>query len=497
MIELRPYQQECFNAVIGAAQAGQTRQLVVMPTGTGKTIVFVQLAKIATGRTLFLAHRDELIRQAADKLVAAGADPAEVGICKAARDELGRRYVVASVQTISRSDRLERVEPGTFSLLIVDEAHHAAAESYRRVIDHIGARLTLGWTATPDRLDGEGLADLFGPEPVFSYGIREAIADGWLCGIRQYAISTDVDLEGVHTRGGDFVDGELSRAVNDPTRNKLVVEAWETRGGLGRPTVVFGVTVDHVRALSEAFTDRGHRAAVVHAGTPADERAAVLSLLAGDDLDAVCNVGILTEGWNCPPVSCVCMARPTKSRSLYQQCIGRTLRPSDGKPDALILDFTDNAHRHKLITVGSLFGTEAEDFGGRTLDEVEQHERDACSSRVGTTGRSPAYNAIFADEVDPLAAPCLDGYAPLYDWQFEPATEKQVRTLGRFGIDLGRPPTKGEASYLLKPAFDRRAASPATGKQRWFLRCRGINPSGMTFAKARRLIGELKGLAVA
>lgn len=486
-MQLRDYQQACFDTIMSAYRCGQRMQLVTLPTGTGKTIVFIALAKIAQGRVLIVAHRNELIKQPHEKLVSAGVSPEDIGVVKAGRNELDRKYVLASVQTLARANRLEQVQPGDFSLLIIDEAHHAAADSYRRVIERVQARLTLGVTATPFRADGKPL-DLFGAEPVFTYPLRQAIEDGWLVQPRQFLIRTDVDLAGVSTHAGDFAAGELSARVDCPSRNRLVFESWRAMGGLMRPTVIFAVTVDHAHAIADTFNDGGRRCEVLSAETPDDERAAIIERLRYNEIDAVANVGILTEGTDIPPLSCIVLARPTKSLGLYTQMVGRVLRPHHGKQDALILDVADNATRHKLVTVSTLLGVETEDFNGETLETVEQREREA---KAITADRE--WNHWHAEEVEIIRPACLDDYKPSASWHDDQASSKQLRALDRYGVDLaGYSPTKGEAAFLMDRAREQRQFQPATGRQRWFLKQHGVNTTDLSIGRASEIINEIK-----
>ena len=486
---LRDYQQRCVTAIVNAARGGQRRQLASLPPGAGKTHIFVHLAQMASKRVLILAHRHELLTQPFDKLTEAGVDPKNIGIIKAQRDEVDRKYVIASVQTLSRRQRLERIRPEDFSLLVVDEAHHAAADSYRRVIDYVDARLTLGVTATPFRADKQGLDDLFGPKPVFTYPLRQALDDGWLVQPRQFLIRTDVDLNGVRTHAGDFAAGDLSERIDCESRNQLVVESWQ-KLGYGRPTVVFGVTVAHCRSLTDTFTAYGFAAETLSANTPDDKRAEVIRDLGAGEIDAVVNCGILTEGTDIPPLSCIVLARPTKSLGLYTQMIGRVLRPSPGKADALILDVADNAHRHKLVTVNTLLGVETTDFEGRTINEVERDERERKERTA-----IESWSSWSAKEVAIFSPIVLEGYSPTERWHDHSASDGQIKQLARLKVDLaGYEPTKGEASFLIDKRMAQRSQGPPTGKQQWYLRNHGVDPSGLSFDEASGLIREMKGM---
>ena len=487
MISLRPYQNDAVHAVLAALTKGQRRQLVAMPTGCGKTIVFVHLAAQAKRPVLIVAHRDELLDQAAVKAIAAGIDPADIGKIKAERNEWDKRFVVASIQSLYR--RVGPLPSNRFGLIVIDEANHALAATYRGVIDHFKPTLLLGVTATPDRGDGKGLAEIFGPEPVFSYPLKQAMTDGWLVRPRQWAIATGASLNGVHTRHGDFALNELADVINTPERNRLVAQAWHERAN-GRPTIVFTVDMQHACDLAEAFADVGVRAAAIHGKTPGDERQDQLERLERGRLDVLCNCALLTEGWDCPPVSCIVMARPTHSRALYAQCIGRGLRPHDGKADCIILDITDNCRRHRLVTVGDLLGVEKRDCAGADVLEVAVAGEQAAAARQERRGNL----AVATEEVDPFAAVTLDGYSPRQRWHHNAPTPKQLAVLKRFGIGADVR-TAGEASHLIEKEIDRRNRLPVTTKQIAFLRHHGIDATAMSRRDAAVAIGRIKSRA--
>ncbi|MEE8169540.1 MAG: DEAD/DEAH box helicase [Phycisphaerae bacterium] len=487
MIQLRPYQIACVAAVNAARRAGQTRQLVTLPCGTGKTIIIADLAVHSPGRALIVAHRYELLDQARDKLIAAGVPCDDIGVVRAERHEANRPYIVASVQTLSRRSRLERFGRDDFGTDFIDECHHSAAATYQRVIAYFQPELLLGLTATAFRSDGKGLAEIFGKHAVYAYGIREAIADHWLVMPRQWAIHTRTALDQVHTRAGEFVASELSACVNSTERNDLIVTQWDQCGGRDRPSVVFGCDVAHATALAKAFSGAGVRAAVVHGDTPEDERARILHGLTDGSVEVVCNCQIITEGINVPPLSCCVMARPTKSPVLYQQSIGRILRPFPGKADALIIDVADNTKRHKLATISQLLKTRTNDFEGRTLEEVEAREAAPPPTVARVTGWD-------AEEVSPFAPAAMANYVPSEWWHSGVATDRQLAVLTKFGIDLpaGYEPTKGECSYLIDREIERRNSRPPSPKMKYYLQHQSEWRDDLTFEDARRLIGRLK-----
>lgn len=279
-VKLRDYQLACRQAIYQHYKAGVRRALVVLPTGTGKTVIFASLPEFfrMKHRMLVLAHREELLQQAADKFRRANPGLA-VGIEQAeSRSDPAARVVIASVQTLGRrgSPRLRALDPAQFKLIVVDEAHHAVAPSYRTVLDQFRLfdpgteKLLLGFTATPYRGDKQGLDQVF-EKIIFTRTIGEMIAAGYLCDIAGFRVSSATDLDGVSTRLGDFALDELSRAVNEERRNRLVVEAYRALVP-DKKCVVFSVDVAHSRELAALFERHGVPARAVWGEMPAEER---------------------------------------------------------------------------------------------------------------------------------------------------------------------------------------------------------------------------------
>jgi superfamily II DNA or RNA helicase len=376
-VQLRPYQAECLQAIHAAARRRVWRQLVVLPTGAGKTVVFAHLPGWLRmqKRLLVLAHREELIQQAAAKFKAVDAQ-LTVGIEQAGqRCQAGHQVVVASVPTLGhpRSGRIERFRPEDFSLVVCDEAHHSTAASYQRVFEYFragqpGGPLLLGVTATPHRGDGVGLQDVY-DEVVFERTIRQLMvpdasdpASPYLCPLRAWRVETGTDLQGVHTRNGDYVVSELSASVNTPWRNELIVRCYQDRCA-GQRAIAFCVDVAHARAVADLFVQNGIRAAAVTGQTPREERQGLLRRFHQGDIDVLTNCNVLTEGFDEPRVACLLMARPTQSVLLYTQMVGRGTRVCDRcaragcehKPWLTVVDLADNG-RHALPTSTTLLG---------------------------------------------------------------------------------------------------------------------------------------------
>ena len=350
-ITLRPYQEEAIAAVMEAWKGPQHRALLSLSTGLGKTIVFSALAARVGVPTLILAHREELLIQARDKMLMVN-PAADIGIVagKLGLEEWGRQITIAGVQTVVKPHRLA-ILGGDFAsggICIVDECRHAQANTYRAILDVLHNVCLLGVTATTDCADGKDISDLFG-EVVFERGLLWAIENGYLVDLRGLQIATSTNLDGVHTRMGDFAEDELERRVNKPERNEIVVSAYKKHAE-GRQAICFSVTVRHAHDLAETFRAAGVRAQVVSGDMAGHLRRQTLAEYQRGDLQVICNCGVLTEGFDDPATSCIIMARPTKSRPLYVQMVGRGTRLAPAKEDCLVLDIADNAGRHSLTT---------------------------------------------------------------------------------------------------------------------------------------------------
>ena len=360
MITPRPYQIEAVNAILREWRDGVTRQIVSLPTGSGKTIVFGMLAKELRCRALVLAHREELLTQAVTKMKLV--DPsADIGILQAENDHgYFTNVCVASVQTAARGKRIDVLKERNFKLCIVDEAHHGTAETYHRIIRELGfmsgnaSNLLVGVTATAYRGDNVALGEVF-EKIVFERTIMAMMKGGYLCDARGVSVKTGSDLSDVHTRAGDFALGELSDVIDIPARNKLIAESY-LEHCTGRRAVAFCCDVAHAHNLAGVFSDAGVRVAPVWGDMDKDERRRVLAAYSAGDIDVLTNCAVLTEGWDDPGTAAIMLARPTKSRVLYTQMVGRGLRLYPGKLDCLVVDFADVAGRHNLCGLATLAG---------------------------------------------------------------------------------------------------------------------------------------------
>jgi superfamily II DNA or RNA helicase len=383
-LRLRDYQRQ---ALALLEDATTRRNLAVLATGAGKTVLFAAYLErmlAGGGRGLVIAHRDELIQQAAEKIraVVPGLDvEVEKASAFATRAWGSDRpsVVVASVQTL-RGKRLEAWPRDAFRVVVVDEAHHAVAESYRTIFEHFGAdpegtTPLLGVTATAGRTDKIALGAVF-ESIVVDLGIAKLVDAGWLVPIRAFLVRTNTSLDDVSTRAGDFAAGELEAAVDDEYRNGQIVAAYEQHA-LGRQAVAFCAGVDHAHHLAGVFRARGITAEAIWGAMEPRERTNLLHGFQSGTITVLTNFGVLTEGFDAPNTACVIQARPTKSPLLITQMLGRGTRPAaevastldpdspaerrkqiaaSSKPDVLVLDVVDKITRGMCQSAASLAG---------------------------------------------------------------------------------------------------------------------------------------------
>jgi superfamily II DNA or RNA helicase len=374
--ELRAYQREAIDAVVAARLEGIRRMVVCLPTGAGKTVIFSHLARMAKKQVLVLAHREELLGQAVDKLSRALEGTRVIGLERGgSRAPADAKVLVASLRSL-HPDRIGGVLGGRdLGLIIYDECHHAPADDNLRVLRTIGAfepdwpGTLLGFTATTARGDGKGLDSVF-ERIVYSRTLPDLIDEGYLAPLKGFRIATAADLTRLSPGASDFAEGELAEAVDIEERNALVARSIQELAR-DRRTIAFCVTVNHARNLSRALNHVGVPAGIVHGEMPATERARALADFRSGRIHVLANVAVLTEGFDDPGVSCVAMARPTRSEGLYAQCVGRGTRLAEGKRDCLILDFVDVSEL-SLCTLPSLFGCP------RDLDLQGDDARDAA-----------------------------------------------------------------------------------------------------------------------
>lgn len=425
--------------------------LVALPTGAGKTVIFSELARLARRDVLVLAHREELVSQAREKLERALGGTARVvaveqGEKRAAPDA---RVVVCSIRSL-REERLARlVEGRDVGLVVYDECHHAAAEDNLRVLRGLGAfdpgwtGTLLGFTATTQRGDGQGLDEVF-ERIVYARTLPEMIADGYLCRLRGFRIETSADLTRLSPGGLDFVEEELAEAVDIEDRNALVARSIQELAR-DRRTIAFCVTVQHAKNLARALNLLGVPAGVVHGMMPADARARELAEFREGKTRVLTNVAVLTEGFDDPGVSCIAMARPTRSEGLYAQCVGRGTRLHPEKTDCLVLDFADVSSLD-LCTLPSLFGAPRDlDLRG---DDVSDAKRAWDDMLLDKPGFELEAGALTLREIQERAS-AFDPLTLAVDPEVFAISPNAWFSLGRYGLGLHFERARGRVSEVV------------------------------------------------
>ncbi len=507
-LSLRPYQAESIAAIESEWQKGVRHTLLVLPTGCGKTIVFCKLTenRVRAGeRVLILAHRGELLEQAADKLLRATGLRCAVEKAEESCLSSWYRVTVGSVQSLMREKRLSRFPEDYFGTIVIDEAHHVLSDGYQRVLEHFPDAKVLGVTATPDRGDMRNLGSVF-ESLAYEYTLPRAIREGYLCPIRVQTIPLNLDLRGVGVSGGDFKAGELGSAL-DPYLEQIAVEM--AQACRERKTVVFLPLIQTSRKFRDILNAHGFRAAEVNGES--GDRAEVLAAFDRGEYNVLCNSMLLTEGWDCPSVDCIVVLRPTKVRSLYCQMIGRGTRLHPGKESLLVLDFLWHTERHELCRPACLIAGNDEVAQKMTenleaaacpvdLEEAEQQaQSDVVAQREEALAKQLSEMRTRKRKlVDPLQfemsiqAEDLAGYVPAFGWECAPPSDKQVKALEKQGIFPDEIENAGKAAKLLDKLSLRRAEGLTTPKQIRFLEGRGFRHVGTwTFDSARKLIGRI------
>lgn len=506
-MELRPYQLAAKSAIFKEWDKGIQRTLLVLPTGTGKTIVFSKLIEdcVRDGeRVLVLAHRGELLDQAADKL----SQSTGLGCAteKAQESCIGSWYrvVVGSVQTLMREKRLNQFPPDFFNTIIVDEAHHCISDSYQKVLNHFDSKV-LGVTATPDRGDMKNLGQFF-ESLAYEYALPKAIKEGFLSPIKAQTIPLKLDLTGVGQQAGDFKTGDLGTAL-DPYLHQIADEM--VKCAIDRKTVVFLPLVKTSQKFKDILNSKGFSAAEVNGNS--QDRAQVLKDFDAGKYNVLCNSMLLTEGWDCPSVDCVVVLRPTKVRSLYSQMVGRGTRLFPGKEYLLLLDFLWHTERHELCHPAHLICeneevaqkmTENIEIAGCPLDiseaEVKATEDVVAQREEALAKQLQEMRKRKRKLVDPLQfemsiqAEDLANYVPAFGWQMAPPSENQIKKLETLGIFPDQVDNAGKATLLLDRLGKRREEGLTTPKQIRFLEGKGFDHVGTwEFEAAKNLIDRI------
>ena len=507
-MELRPYQQEAREAIFEQWDGGVLKTLLVLPTGCGKTIVFAKVTEdcVRRGdRVLILAHRGELLEQAADKI--RQSTGLGCAVEKAEETCMGSwfRVVVGSVQTMMREKRLGQFPEDYFQTIIIDEAHHCISDSYQKVLNHFSSAKILGVTATPDRGDMRNLGSYF-ESLSYEYTLPKAIKEGYLSPIKALTIPLKIDMTGVGVQAGDFKASDISTAL-DPYLQGIAQEM--EKYCKDKKTVVFLPLVKTSQKFRDLLTAHGFRAAEVNGDS--QDRSEVLEAFDRGEYNVLCNSMLLTEGWDCPSVDCVVVLRPTKVRSLYCQMVGRGTRLSPGKDHLLLLDFLWHTERHELCHPASLI-CQDEEVAKKMTEHIEQA---GCPVDIEEAEKTAAEDVVAQREealakqleemkrrkkklVDPLQfemsiqAEDLSGYVPAFGWKMGPPSEKQKATLEKLGILPDQIENAGKAAKILDRLDKRKEEGLTTPKQIRFLEGRGFQHVGTwQFETARKLIDRI------
>jgi len=466
-MQLRPYQEECVGQVFQSWEDYQ-RSLIVIPTGGGKTIVFAHIANRAKGRTLIIAHREELLQQAKDKIKqAVGRDAA----LERAEDFAGPefRIVVGSIQTLLR--RHNRFAPDYFTNIIIDEAHHVAADSYQSVLSHFPQANILGVTATPDRSDKKQLGSFF-ENVAYEVTLLDLIKQGYLVPIKARVCDVSIDLTKVKFHAGDFDANDTAHAI-EPYLERIAAQIKQFGG---KKTIVFLPLI----ATSEKMTSicRAMGLDAEHVDGTSTDRKEILKRFAQKQRGVLCNAMLLTEGYDEPSIDTIVCLRPTRSRSLYTQMIGRGTRLHAGKTHLTILDFLWMTGRHKLVRPTRLI---SQDEIGDIADELTAKQgefdlqevvNDAVIQRENALAKQLAQKKKLSGKtIDPLEFALsihdttMADWEPTMPWHSQPVTESQAKTLKSFGFSTDSITCRGQASAVLDRVMNRAALKLATPKQ--------------------------------
>lgn len=512
-MELRPYQQQAKDAIFSEWENGIKKTLLVLPTGCGKTIVFAKVAEECVkggSRVLILAHRGELLDQAADKI----GKSTGLGCAteKAEQTCLGSwfRIVVGSVQSMMREKRLNQFPNDYFNTIIIDEAHHCISDSYQKVLRHFPDAEVLGVTATPDRGDMQNLGTVF-ESLAYEYTLPKAIKEGYLSPIKAVTIPLKIDMSAVGVQAGDFKSGDIATAL-DPYLESIAEEMEKYCSN--KKTVVFLPLVKTSQKFRDILNNHGFKAAEVNGDSK--DRAEILEAFDKDQYNVLCNSMLLTEGWDCPSVDCIVVLRPTKVRSLYCQMVGRGTRlsPETNKDHLLLLDFLWHTERHELCHPASLICESAEVAQKMTENmekdagcviDIEEAEKTASEDIVAQREEALAKQLSEMKRrkkrlVDPLQfemsiqAEDLSGYVPAFGWEMAPPSEGQKKTLEKLGILPDAIENAGKASKILDRLDKRRREGLTTPKQIRFLESRGFQHVGTwQFETAKNMIDRIAG----
>lgn len=508
--ELRDYQVEAVNSIMGSFEKFN-KVLLILPTGTGKTIVFTEVIQYflkAGKRCLVLAHREELIAQAWDKVklqtgVNAGIEKAEKFTF------LDSQVVIASVQSMGTKKRLEKFPIDHFGLIVVDEAHHAIAPSYQKILKRFNSKV-LGVTATPDRADNKELGGYF-EHVAYQYSLLTAIRKEYLVNIVGRRVNDfSIDLSDLRTKCGDFSEADLERVITDyiaPISDAIKRET------AGEKTMIFLPTVKSSELTANVLNGMGIPAAFLSGASAPEERRLVLNRFKKGDITHLCNCNLFLEGFDEPSIETIVMARPTLSRTIFAQSVGRGTRPFPGKSNLKLVEFTYNSEKHKLVTAYELFSGVG--FEEKVRSEAERRsagKRDVDFLFELTEAHKDFYDVrrlLQKIRINEMGFECFDVFrlATLNHIDIEgefdlvwnghevkgAITEKQSEFLKKYKISTGGLNRK-QASLMISKIMDGSLRIPGdvvSSRQKYTLNKFGIDTQGMSGVKARWIIGKI------
>ncbi|KAK5112259.1 hypothetical protein LTR62_004420 [Meristemomyces frigidus] len=455
-MSLRPYQEEAIQKVLDHLAKNEKRLAISLATGGGKTVIFTDLIdKVPSPmpeatKTLILAHRHELILQAAEQCRKQYPE-------RNIEIEMGHDHAsgyaditVASVQSLRSGDRLQKFDVARYKLIIVDECHHIAAESYLKVLDHFGLLngrrrirershvALVGVSATLSRNDGLSLGVAI-DHIVYHKDFVEMMDEGWLSGAVFTTVQSGVNLSKVKKGVGDFQTASLAKAVNTPEANAITLGAWQTRCGDRKSTLVFCVDLAHVASLTALFRQNGIDARSVTSNTKLQERSETVRSFRSGDFPVLLNCGIFTEGTDIPGIDCIVLARPTQSKNLLIQMLGRGLRLFNGKKDCHVIDMVSNL-KAGLVTTPTLFGLDPDEMVDK-LDAPAMLAQKSKKEQAKTEGEQ--YEVVYRSRDD---ITFID-YDSVKDLIEDDRGDRHIRAISLFGwVQVG------EGRYILSAA---------------------------------------------
>lgn len=412
------------------------------------------------------------------------------------------RIIVGSVQTLCRDSRLALFSKSYFDTIIIDEAHHALSSSYQAILNYFDTADILGVTATPDRSDMQNLGKVF-DSLAYEYTLRDAISSGYLVKIQVQTLPLHIDFTNVKITAGDFQAGDIGRVL-DPYLEQIADTLFDYKD---RKIVVFLPLIETSQKFCKMLIERGFNAAEVNGNSK--DRNEITEAFANGKYNVLCNSMLLTEGWDCPSVDCVIVLRPTKSRALYTQMIGRGTRLCEGKDHLLVLDFLWHYEKHSLCRPAHLIAksddvaikmTEILETSSMGLEEAEEEaERDVLAEREASLAKElAAMRKKKAKLVDPLQfefsiqAEDLTHYVPAFGYEVQAITPKQIDTLEKFGINPDLIESSGKATLLINRLIKRKEEGLASPKQIRTLERYGFQKVGMwTQNDASKMISRI------